>query len=89
MNTAHRGFVIGWALGIAGLLAGALGAGGLVAGPLLIAGGALLAGAGLLTVTGEGPVYRGARVKPRIGGIMIAIGLIWEVFGAIVTLGGW
>jgi hypothetical protein len=27
MNSAHRGFVGGWALGVAGLLAGAIGAG--------------------------------------------------------------
>jgi hypothetical protein len=89
VNTAHKGFVLGWALGIAGLLAGSVGAGGVIAGMLAIAGGTLLAGAGLLTVTGEGPVYRGARLTPALGGIMIAIGLIWDVFGAAVAFGGW
>jgi hypothetical protein len=89
MNTAHKAFVLGWALCLAGLLLGGLGAGGTIAGPVIIAGGTSLALAGLLTLTGEGPVYRGTRARPALGGIMVAIGLIWDVFGAVVTLGGW
>jgi hypothetical protein len=89
MNSAHKAFLLGWALGMAGLLLGGLGAGGAIAGPVIIAGGTSLALAGLLTLTGEGPIYRGTRVKPALGGVIVAIGLGWDVLGAAVTLGGW
>ena len=89
MNPAHRRFVGGWAFGVAGLLAGAVGAGGLVAGALMVFGGTLLVWSGLLTLSGEAPVYRGTRLRPVLGWVMFLIGVLWVVFGVSARLNGW
>jgi hypothetical protein len=84
--SVQRGFVLAWALGLIGLAAGLLGAGGVVAGVLLTAAGGLLIGAGVQAIRGRD---RPSGLTRFHGVVMIFIACCWMVLGGAVWANGW